>query len=385
MPRHSEGLKLERRDSGLYYAASPTEASGTMSRPASVIWAQLRAPRRASTRRWSRGALGARAAPGSARGQHAVRRGRGALAGAHQAIDRSQNFPTLSRHLRRLALRLVLQDHDQLTTVGAQDYSAARLRKVTRQTLSTSCRRCAGWPSGRTRAATCRRCPRSRRRDGACWGHRWSTRARRSPSSSRPTRSPPPSGACPHTGARRGPRSPTRSAPASSWPGRRRFARARWPSWKCPPTTAGERTPCTSAMRSTRTASGATCRSAPPRGRRSTASARTRASSSETTTDHAAPPRRQGRRHRRLSRRAHLRLRLPPLGGDPPRALQQQPAGRDVPARAQNSRPPPPATCAHSETPRSSPIPPDEILNDYFFVRGGGLEPPWLLTASTSS
>jgi hypothetical protein len=30
-------------------------------------------------------------------------------------------------------------------------------------------------------------------------------------------------------------------------------------------------------------------------------------------------------------------------------------------------------------------IPPDEILNDYFPVRGGGLEPPWLLTASTSS
>jgi len=29
-------------------------------------------------------------------------------------------------------------------------------------------------------------------------------------------------------------------------------------------------------------------------------------------------------------------------------------------------------------------IPPDEILRDYFLVRGGGLEPPWLLTASTS-
>ncbi len=32
----------------------------------------------------------------------------------------------------------------------------------------------------------------------------------------------------------------------------------------------------------------------------------------------------------------------------------------------------------------TDPIPPDEILNDYFPVRGGGLEPPWLLTASTS-
>ena len=35
--------------------------------------------------------------------------------------------------------------------------------------------------------------------------------------------------------------------------------------------------------------------------------------------------------------------------------------------------------------PATDPIPPDEILNDYFPVRGGGLEPPWLLTASTSS
>ena len=34
--------------------------------------------------------------------------------------------------------------------------------------------------------------------------------------------------------------------------------------------------------------------------------------------------------------------------------------------------------------PSTDPIPPDEILNDYFPVRGGGLEPPWLLTASTS-
>ena len=33
----------------------------------------------------------------------------------------------------------------------------------------------------------------------------------------------------------------------------------------------------------------------------------------------------------------------------------------------------------------TAPIPPDQILNDYFPVRGGGLEPPWLLTASTSS
>jgi hypothetical protein len=35
--------------------------------------------------------------------------------------------------------------------------------------------------------------------------------------------------------------------------------------------------------------------------------------------------------------------------------------------------------------PSTDPIPPDEILNDYYPVRGGGLEPPWLLTASTSS
>jgi hypothetical protein len=37
-----------------------------------------------------------------------------------------------------------------------------------------------------------------------------------------------------------------------------------------------------------------------------------------------------------------------------------------------------------SPHPSTNPIPPDEILNDYFPVRGGGLEPPWLLTASTS-
>ena len=35
--------------------------------------------------------------------------------------------------------------------------------------------------------------------------------------------------------------------------------------------------------------------------------------------------------------------------------------------------------------PSTDPIPPDETLNDYFPVRGGGLEPPWLLTASTST
>jgi len=35
--------------------------------------------------------------------------------------------------------------------------------------------------------------------------------------------------------------------------------------------------------------------------------------------------------------------------------------------------------------PPTDPILPDEILNDYYPVRGGGLEPPWLLTASTSS
>lgn len=34
----------------------------------------------------------------------------------------------------------------------------------------------------------------------------------------------------------------------------------------------------------------------------------------------------------------------------------------------------------------NDPIPPDAILNEYSSVRGGGqLEPPWLLTASTSN
>ena len=50
---------------------------------------------------------------------------------------------------------------------------------------------------------------------------------------------------------------------------------------------------------------------------------------------HAAPARREGRRHRRLPRRSHLGLRLPPFGGHAPWALVRQPAGRDVPARSQ--------------------------------------------------
>jgi len=152
MARRSEGIKLERRDSGMFYArftyagrrynvSTGERDSGAAQTTAARIFRDI------AEGRW---------APG----------GRRIAASSNAPFDEiaarwlAHIRPTIEERTFRVYRDTYVGSHfaaffktiDQLTTVGAQDYISARLRKVTRQTLKhelSPLRRLAKWAHAR--------------------------------------------------------------------------------------------------------------------------------------------------------------------------------------------------------------------------------------------
>jgi hypothetical protein len=176
--RRSEGLKLVRRDSGLYYARFTHAgrrydiATGESDlAPAQVAAAKIYGNVVAG--RWAPGGRQAAPTAGAPFDEVAARW----LAHIRASID-EKTFRLYRDTYVRSHFAPFFKTIDRLTTVGAQDYIAARLRKVTRGARSsTSCRLSVVSPSGRTPAGTWRRCRRSRPPATASSARQFRTRA----------------------------------------------------------------------------------------------------------------------------------------------------------------------------------------------------------------
>jgi hypothetical protein len=153
MARRSEGLKLERRESGLYYVRF-TVAGQRYHVPTGE--SDIGAAQAAAARIYD-AVVSGRWAPG---------RRNAATPGSRTPFDEvaarwlAHIRPSIEEKTFRLYRDTYVKSHftsffktiEQLTTVGAQDYIAARLRKETRQTLKhelSPLRRLAKWAHAR--------------------------------------------------------------------------------------------------------------------------------------------------------------------------------------------------------------------------------------------
>jgi hypothetical protein len=152
MARRSEGLKLERRDSGLYYARF-TFAGKRYHVPTGER--DIGAAQAAAARSYD-AVVSGRWAPGRRQPTPATSTPFDEMAARWLAHIK----PSIEEKTFRLYRDTYVGSHfasffktiEQLTTVGAQDYIASRLRKVTRQTLKhelSPLRRLAKWAHAR--------------------------------------------------------------------------------------------------------------------------------------------------------------------------------------------------------------------------------------------
>ena len=178
MARRSEGLKLFRRESGLYcarfthagrryhVATGETTSAQPRSRPRSIYDDVV-------SGRWAPGGRQAAPAAGTPFDEVAARW----LAHIEPSID-EKTFRLYRDTYVGSHFASFFKTIEQLTTVGrAGLHRGATAQGHARRRSSTSCRRSAAWPSGRTPAGTCSRCRRSRRPAAACSARRSRTRA----------------------------------------------------------------------------------------------------------------------------------------------------------------------------------------------------------------